>query len=935
MPEKITLTELRQMIRDETIPDEQIAAYLVERSEVPGAFEPQLQPDPALVDDEGLEADVLMSWFNNADRRRRQRRYRRKIADGWSGLRIVSEGDSWFQYPFLLKDIIDHLSEAYAIYSLGAAGDLVADMLDQNEIGAAVREHNPHVLLISGGGNDLLGDGRLATAVHPFDPAKAAADYPNQAFGDRLTEVIGSYRTIFNDLKTEFPALRIVCHGYDYALPNKGRWLGKPLEKLGIKDRALQAQIIQVLIDRFNDALADLAGDFQGTLFRVNCRGSVAANQWHDELHPTREGYGAAANRFRTVIEAVADSGEGFAATQKPLSPGKEARIADAKDLDPKAFRDLVAHRGREILGEPIATMTSETKRRAVEAEISTHFEKISGGADFLPASFLRDGAERAKAVCRVRLPGSVGSGFLLATRNFVMTNNHVISSSDEAQSAVAEFMFDEGETPMAVALDPQRFFVTSAELDFTIVACDGDALQDISPIPLLRSPSTVTREERVNIIQHPRGRPKEVALHDNKVKRVKDKVVLYTTDTEPGSSGSPVFNNTWDLVALHHAGWHEPDGTTTNEGVRLASIVAHLVAQQIVESDATRELYSLLETIPDTSPHLGFFDIHGIAGDPYEVEIPEYRGSADFADIGVWNIEHFNNAITDTRVDKVAAVVGHLSLDVLGLIEVERGAMERLVDGLQMLGHDYDFKYHNVRGRQDLAVLYDRRTTQVTLAQDILNRHSTAWAAETATGRTAFPRRPLIARVEVAPRGPDGTADDPDKRVNFILISVHLKAFGDPESRARRRLAAQILAEVIEDIRTTENLPVVLGGDLNETLNTDVLSALTTSPDLFTLTSDDNDDNALSYVGSSHRSLIDHIIVSDDVRMSPIHGDDAAIVRLDKSVANFTRDISDHVPLVMRMINRKAPVQIDADAVAEHGIKVPEGATRLRLDFD
>jgi len=44
----------------------------------------------------------------------------------------------------------------------------------------------------------------------------------------------------------------------------------------------------------------------------------------------------------------------------------------------------------------------------------------------------------------------------------------------------------------------------------------------------------------------------------------------------------------------------------------------------------------------------------------------------------------------------------------------------------------------------------------------------------------------------------------------------------------------------VIADIRKTEKLPVVLGGDLNEMLNTDVLGPLTVASDLFTLTAGD-----------------------------------------------------------------------------------------------
>ncbi|WP_050527828.1 trypsin-like peptidase domain-containing protein [Pseudorhodobacter aquimaris] len=903
MTKKITLTELKAKIRDIDTPDAEIAAYLELAPEQSDAFAPQVRINPELVDDEGLEAEIAMRFFNAMSKRRRQKKYLRKIKDGWSGLRIVSEGDSWFQYPFLLEDVIDQLSEDYAIYSLGAAGDLVQDMLDQDEILQAVRDHNPHLVLISGGGNDLLGDGMLQTALHAFKTGRPSKDYPNAAFDKRIKAIISIYRSIFTALLTEFPTLKILCHGYDYAEPANARWLGKPMAALGISDFTLQVQIVAEMIDRFNTALVGLANEFPGAVVRVNCLNSVRGN-WHDELHPNNIGYAQAADQFRAVIGSMFGSTTPQEVSPQ-LSPGKEAMI-EATDLEPEAFRELVDHRGRELLDIPLPPTDDESRRKEIEQDISQHFEKISGGADFLPASFLYRGADAAASVCRINLPGGSGTGFLIATRSFIMTNNHVIASKDEAREAIAEFRFEEGGESLMVNLDPDRFFITSKELDFTIVGCNEPGLDYFEPIPLLRNPSTVTRGEQVNIVQHPRGRPKEVALHNNKVLRVKDRVVWYETDTEPGSSGSPVFNNTWDLVALHHAGWIE-GGVTTNEGVRIAAIVSHLVARQHVESSASNTLLELLSTIPDSSPHLGFFDIAGITGArTQEVEVPEYKGSLEFADIGFWNIEHFNDAISDMRVDKVASVLGHLSLDAVGLVEVQRDAMDRLIAGLQALGHSYDYKYLDVKGRQDLAVLYDSKTTEVNISAKILNRHKSAWAATTATGRTAFPRRPLIAHVKVAPNTKDGIP------VEFIMVLLHLKAFGDPESKARRRLAAEILTEVIADIRETEKLPVVLGGDLNETLNTDVLRPLTDAPDLFTLTTDDAANNALSYVGARYRSLIDHIVVSNDVVMSPISGDDAAIVRLDKSVTDFTQDVSDHVPLVIRMVNRDAPLQID-----------------------
>ena len=82
-----------------------------------------------------------------------------------------------------------------------------------------------------------------------------------------------------------------------------------------------------------------------------------------------------------------------------------------------------------------------------------------------------------------------------------------------------------------------------------------------------------------LNVVQHPRGRRKELALQQNRLDEVFSDFVHYTTDTEPGSSGSPVFNNAWDVIALHHAGGKQDANGVwlTNEGVRVDRIVSDL----------------------------------------------------------------------------------------------------------------------------------------------------------------------------------------------------------------------------------------------------------------------------------------------------------------------------------------------------------------------
>ncbi len=85
-----------------------------------------------------------------------------------------------------------------------------------------------------------------------------------------------------------------------------------------------------------------------------------------------------------------------------------------------------------------------------------------------------------------------------------------------------------------------------------------------------------------VGIIQHPNGGPKQIALTANQVVSIFDHRVQYTTDTLPGSSGSPVFNDDWKVVAIHHSGGNlevNPAGDKrfVNEGI-LVKYLGHIL---------------------------------------------------------------------------------------------------------------------------------------------------------------------------------------------------------------------------------------------------------------------------------------------------------------------------------------------------------------------
>lgn len=238
------------------------------------------------------------------------------------------------------------------------------------------------------------------------------------------------------------------------------------------------------------------------------------------------------------------------------------------------AMRERLAHLGvSPALTEGIGTRSFSTPDRPAQDDVraiinTLAMERIIGSSDLMPISFLTIGRLRARSVGRVHIKDAAGhrlgygTGFMVSPR-LLLTNNHVLESAGDAAHCAVEFDFEAdlaGATRQTVLfpLDPGAFFLTDQRLDFSLVAVApafGREPREWGWLALPVQGGLIVKGEYASIVQHPNGEAKQLALRENRVIDLLDDFAHYHTDTAPGSSGSPVFNDQWELVALHHSG--------------------------------------------------------------------------------------------------------------------------------------------------------------------------------------------------------------------------------------------------------------------------------------------------------------------------------------------------------------------------------------------
>jgi hypothetical protein len=315
-PEKVSYKELEKRVEEGTISEEEMNSYFIELEQEAGdGVEPIFVLDPARVElpvEELMPASArLMNTANAWCMKLRHWAYHRRInkPGGSQLIRVIAEGDSWFQYPIKLHDVIDHIIDRkdVAVLCFSAAGDVLSNMVQNPQFLQAIKTQKPSYFLLSGGGNDMVKGPGLRLLLNQHVPGLSAAGHLNdeyRAFKGRLKSM---YTKILKMIHDEDATVHIICHGYSNTVPKGGHWLGEPMQEKGIQDAALQLKIMNLIVDDLNEVIAEAvheeAARVPGKASFVDNRGVVPPHGWKDEFHPTSEWFGVVTRKISALIK--------------------------------------------------------------------------------------------------------------------------------------------------------------------------------------------------------------------------------------------------------------------------------------------------------------------------------------------------------------------------------------------------------------------------------------------------------------------------------------------------------------------------------------------------------------------------------------------------------------------------------------------------------
>ena len=258
----------------------------------------------------------------------------------------------------------------------------------------------------------------------------------------------------------------------------------------------------------------------------------------------------------------------------------------------------------------PASTDPSSTNRRVtlsrfperirneiLASQVRERLESLynRGITHYVDPHFFMGGHQAINAVCRIEFDKrGEGTGFLVAP-DLVLTNYHVFRPEgtsydlhDRARHCQVRFgaMRDKegSEEPGKLFKLHQNWLVASSDdyaLDYLLLRLTPTTHGIIKPVSIAPKTDVVYKDTFVNIIHHPLRGAMEVSLRCNEVVEVEPQRIYYLADTEEGSSGAPVFDDHWRVVALHRSGG-EKDASGRLLRKANSGIPIHLIMNKI-----------------------------------------------------------------------------------------------------------------------------------------------------------------------------------------------------------------------------------------------------------------------------------------------------------------------------------------------------------------
>ena len=227
---------------------------------------------------------------------------------------ILAIGDSWFWYPFPGGSLLNQLGplvapKGHSILALGNNGAKAWDYAFgrfRPAVLNALRLHGSSLsaVFISGGGNDFAGFNDLRPMLNldctqAPDVAACFVSGPQPgSLDDLMDEMAECYQQLVNEISAVTPAgCHIVVHNYDQAIPtgrgvfgHQHSWLKPALDAARVP-LALQAACVRQVLARFTAVLSSLVAQNPDRVVFVDSAGTLRADEWANELHPTPEGF--------------------------------------------------------------------------------------------------------------------------------------------------------------------------------------------------------------------------------------------------------------------------------------------------------------------------------------------------------------------------------------------------------------------------------------------------------------------------------------------------------------------------------------------------------------------------------------------------------------------------------------------------------------------